>query len=252
MNSHLLNDTTSMPDLMWDILFSMPTHHEDDKLSSLLGCVQTPLDIQPSWLNPHFNPFVDQSESSGLFSLPEYSHQSEFNGMSFGPDNSCEMFASSSSSPVQAQQFEFINWNSESTDHPLNKKRCRGKKRVSKEILMFYDEIQYPSPPFTPHSEPEYTECKETTNKRSLPTEKEAGDNKKSEKSKERVFSCDHCQRVFARKYDLERHQRLHTGYKPYKCVRCHKGFTRVDARQRHYRSRDCQNSIIIVPSPLS
>ncbi|ORX97274.1 hypothetical protein K493DRAFT_157924, partial [Basidiobolus meristosporus CBS 931.73] len=57
-------------------------------------------------------------------------------------------------------------------------------------------------------------------------------------------FPCEHCQRVFTRKYDLERHQRLHTGYKPYKCVHCHKGFTRVDARQRHYRSHDCQNSI--------
>ncbi|ORX89152.1 hypothetical protein K493DRAFT_168850, partial [Basidiobolus meristosporus CBS 931.73] len=51
---------------------------------------------------------------------------------------------------------------------------------------------------------------------------------------KDRPFPCTHCSRSFTRKYDLERHERLHTGDKPYKCAFCHKSFTRVDARQRH------------------
>ncbi|KAK9763010.1 hypothetical protein K7432_010711 [Basidiobolus ranarum] len=56
---------------------------------------------------------------------------------------------------------------------------------------------------------------------------------------KDRPYSCTHCSRSFTRKYDLERHERLHTGDKPYKCAFCHKSFTRVDARQRHYKCDD-------------
>ncbi|ORX65649.1 hypothetical protein K493DRAFT_154850, partial [Basidiobolus meristosporus CBS 931.73] len=51
-----------------------------------------------------------------------------------------------------------------------------------------------------------------------------------------RPFQCDHCERAFTRKHDLQRHVRLHTGDKPYHCIVCNRGFARVDSRQRHYR----------------
>lgn len=44
----------------------------------------------------------------------------------------------------------------------------------------------------------------------------------------------DICGQQFSRKHDLVRHVRIHTDDKPYKCARCHKSFTRLDALKRH------------------
>ncbi|KAI7883860.1 hypothetical protein K492DRAFT_112689, partial [Lichtheimia hyalospora FSU 10163] len=51
-----------------------------------------------------------------------------------------------------------------------------------------------------------------------------------------RVHPCPFCSRTFARRHDLERHTRVHTGIKPYVCPCCLKGFPRSDARGRHFR----------------
>ncbi|ORX58910.1 hypothetical protein DM01DRAFT_250375 [Hesseltinella vesiculosa] len=51
-----------------------------------------------------------------------------------------------------------------------------------------------------------------------------------------RPFGCLHCPRAFARKHDLQRHERVHTGAKPYLCVACKKAFARTDALKRHLR----------------
>ena len=51
-----------------------------------------------------------------------------------------------------------------------------------------------------------------------------------------RPHQCTACPRAFARKHDLHRHFRTHTGVKPYMCAGCKKGFARTDARQRHWR----------------
>ncbi|KAI8886254.1 hypothetical protein K501DRAFT_124127, partial [Backusella circina FSU 941] len=50
-------------------------------------------------------------------------------------------------------------------------------------------------------------------------------------------YSCSYCQRHFSRRHDLERHTRVHTGIKPYKCPACNKCFARSDARRRHWKS---------------
>lgn len=58
-----------------------------------------------------------------------------------------------------------------------------------------------------------------------------------------KIFSCSYCNRSFARKYDVARHKRIHTGIKPYICPCCNKGFARSDARVRHFRTEfSCKN----------
>ena len=38
-------------------------------------------------------------------------------------------------------------------------------------------------------------------------------------------YTCPYCNQAFARKYDMEKHSRKHTGDKPYKCGICGKQF---------------------------
>ncbi|KAI8881690.1 hypothetical protein K501DRAFT_124850, partial [Backusella circina FSU 941] len=47
-------------------------------------------------------------------------------------------------------------------------------------------------------------------------------------------FVCKVCSRPFARKHDLQRHIRVHTGFKPYSCLHCKKAFVRTDALKHH------------------
>lgn len=47
---------------------------------------------------------------------------------------------------------------------------------------------------------------------------------------------CDYCEKAFARRHDMQRHTRLHTGAKPYRCPYCDLAFSRSDARTRHYK----------------
>ncbi|KAI9272015.1 hypothetical protein BY458DRAFT_509229 [Sporodiniella umbellata] len=54
--------------------------------------------------------------------------------------------------------------------------------------------------------------------------------------SAKKIHSCEYCHRKFARKYDVKRHSRIHTGKKPYVCFCCHKSFSRSDALNRHIR----------------
>ncbi|OAD08173.1 C2H2-type zinc finger transcription factor, partial [Mucor lusitanicus CBS 277.49] len=49
-----------------------------------------------------------------------------------------------------------------------------------------------------------------------------------------KAFACCACPRSFARKHDLQRHIRVHTGAKPYSCLNCTKAFARTDALKRH------------------
>ncbi|KAG2209913.1 hypothetical protein INT46_010509 [Mucor plumbeus] len=62
-----------------------------------------------------------------------------------------------------------------------------------------------------------------------------------------KVFACCVCSRSFARKHDLQRHIRVHTGAKPYSCLNCTKSFARTDALKRHLRMEEtCRMSPVI------
>ncbi|KAI8887033.1 hypothetical protein K501DRAFT_321573 [Backusella circina FSU 941] len=54
-----------------------------------------------------------------------------------------------------------------------------------------------------------------------------------------RPYPCHLCTRAFARKHDLQRHIRVHTGDKPFSCPCCKKAFARTDALKRHLRVED-------------
>jgi len=62
--------------------------------------------------------------------------------------------------------------------------------------------------------------------------------------SRSRVFACglNDCTRAYKRKYELQRHQRKHTGLRPYGCrlMTCDRagqnGFARKDHLKQHLR----------------
>lgn len=63
-------------------------------------------------------------------------------------------------------------------------------------------------------------------------------------KTESRPYPCHLCKRAFARKHDLQRHIRVHTGDKPYECPCCKKSFARTDALKRHLRMEEnCRSS---------
>ncbi|CAO3677630.1 unnamed protein product [Rhizopus stolonifer] len=65
--------------------------------------------------------------------------------------------------------------------------------------------------------------------------------------TKTKIYDCNLCPRSFARKHDLQRHIRVHTGAKPYYCLNCEKAFARTDALKRHLRMEEsCRMSPVI------
>ncbi|GAA37159.2 zinc finger protein YGR067C [Clonorchis sinensis] len=52
-----------------------------------------------------------------------------------------------------------------------------------------------------------------------------------------KVYRCRYCGKTFNRKFCRERHERLHTGVKPYNCEICDEKFIRLEDKKRHVRS---------------
>lgn len=59
----------------------------------------------------------------------------------------------------------------------------------------------------------------------------------------DRPYACDVCDATFVRPHDLRRHQRCHSTTRPFVCA-CGKGFTRMDALQRHRQRNICEGGM--------
>lgn len=59
----------------------------------------------------------------------------------------------------------------------------------------------------------------------------------------DRPYTCDVCDATFVRPHDLRRHQRGHSTSRPFTCP-CGKGFTRMDALQRHRQRNICEGGV--------
>jgi len=55
----------------------------------------------------------------------------------------------------------------------------------------------------------------------------------------DKPYKCDKCQRSFSRSDHLRTHTRTHTGEKPYECRHCIKAFARSDERKRHEKTHE-------------
>lgn len=62
--------------------------------------------------------------------------------------------------------------------------------------------------------------------------------------STDRPFKCPSCETAFARNHDLKRHQKIHENAKPYKCLGCKKLFSRFVKYQILYEMNDIINII--------
>lgn len=99
------------------------------------------------------------------------------------------------------------------------------------------DQIMY-NPPYPPPA-PKSSPTTDGTSPSHHQSSQKLGQNNNSQVCDLRPYLCYICPRAFARKHDLQRHIRVHTGDKPYACVSCKKAFARTDALKRHLRMEE-------------
>ena len=79
----------------------------------------------------------------------------------------------------------------------------------------------------------------------------ESGDSKDGMTGSRRLLECEHCHKQFTSRFNLQRHQLIHTGAKPYECPLCHQRFNQSGHVKTHLRTRH-PNHEIQVPGEVT
>ena len=58
------------------------------------------------------------------------------------------------------------------------------------------------------------------------------------------TFECKHCDKAFSEARNLKRHERIHTGEKPFKCKKCNKTFSQAGNLKLHERKHTGEKPI--------
>ncbi|CAH1732133.1 unnamed protein product [Aphis gossypii] len=64
--------------------------------------------------------------------------------------------------------------------------------------------------------------------------------------SGEKPYQCDVCVKLFSQKSNLKEHLRTHTGEKPYQCNVCGKSFTQSSNVIRHQRTHTVVSAMFV------
>ena len=75
----------------------------------------------------------------------------------------------------------------------------------------------------------------------------ENGKQKKTTGNAKLSFECKHFSKCFRRAWELKRHNRTHTGDRPFKCNYCGKGFSDVRNQRKHERQHSEKTSTMMV-----
>ncbi|KAI0098179.1 putative zinc finger protein [Nemania sp. FL0031] len=88
-----------------------------------------------------------------------------------------------------------------------------------------------------PYSEPESRDENEAESQHSEPetdSEPQVPQRPQQKKQRQTEFTCDHCQKVFRKRYNLTSHLLTHGSARPHVCSTCGKSFSRKSDFQRH------------------